>query len=96
MADFIDFEATTVAGENEESVVAGNVDDDEEEVSDIDSLDSFIDNESCNITNDRSFYHQLENIDNSIDHTLKEEYENSLVEIKKFDDFSNFCESLDK
>ena len=96
MADFIDFEATTVAGENEESVVAGNVDDDEEEVSDIDSLDSFIDNESCNITNDRSFYHQLENIDNSIDHTLKEEYENSLVEIKKFDDFSNFCKSLDK
>ena len=96
MADFIDFEATTVADENEENVVAGNVDDDEEEVSDTDSLDSFIDNESCNITNDRSFYHQLENVDNSIDDTLKEEYENSLVEIKKFDDFSNFCESLDK
>ena len=74
-------------------MVVGNVDDDEEEVSDIDLLDSFIDNESCNITNDRSFYHQLENVDNSIDDTVKEEYEKSLAEIENFDDFSNFCES---
>ena len=93
MADSIDFESTTVADENQENVVVGNVDD-EEEVSDIDSLDSFIDDESCNITNDRSFYHQLENVDNSIDDTLKEEYEKSLVEIENFDDLSNFCESL--
>ena len=45
MADFIDFEATTVADENQENMVVGNIDDDDEEVSDIDSLDSFIDNE---------------------------------------------------
>ena len=45
MVDFIDFEATTVADENQENMVVGNIDDDEEEVSDIDSLDSFIDNE---------------------------------------------------
>ena len=96
MADFIDFEATTVADENQENVVAGNVDDEDEEVSDIDSLDSFIDDESCNTTNGRSFYHQLENVDNSIDGTLKEEYEKSLVEIENLDDFSNFCESSEK
>ena len=45
MVDFIDFEATTVADENQENMVVGNIDDDDEEVSDIDSLDSFIDNE---------------------------------------------------
>ena len=92
MADFIDFEATA-ADENQENVAVGNVDDDEEEVRDIDSLDFFIGDESCNITNDRSFYHQLENVNNSIDDTLKEEYEKSLAEIENFDDFSNFCES---
>ena len=52
-------------------MVVGTVGDDDEDVSDIDSLDSFIDNESCNTTNDRSFYHQLENVDNSIDDILK-------------------------
>ena len=90
MVDFIDFEATTVADENQENMVVGNIDDDDEEVSDIDSLDSFIDDESCNITNGRSFYHQLENVDNSIDDTLKEEYEKSLKEsekrLEKFDE----------
>ena len=45
MADFIDFEATTIADENQENMVVGNIDEEEEEVSDIDSLDSFIDNE---------------------------------------------------
>ena len=95
MADFINFKSTTVADENQENVVVGNVDD-EEEVSDIDSLDSFIDDESCNITNDRSFYHQLENVDNSVDDTLKEEYEKSIPEIENFDNFSNFCESLEE
>ena len=43
MTDFIDFEATMVADENQENMVVGNIDDEEEEVSDIDSLDSFID-----------------------------------------------------
>ena len=86
MAGFTNFKATA-ADENQENVVVGNVDDDEEEVSDIDSLDSFIDDGSCNITSNRSFYHQLENVDNSIDNTLKEEYEKSLAEIENFDDF---------
>ena len=95
MADFINFEATTVADENQENVVVGNIDADEG-VNDIDSLDSFIDNESCNIASDRSFYHQLENVDNSIDDTLKEEYQKRLVEIENFDDFSNFCESSEE
>ena len=95
MADFIDFEVTTVADENQENVVVGNVDDDEE-VSDIDSLYFFIDDESCNIANDRSFYHQLENVDNTIDNTLKGEYKKSLVEIENVDDFSNFCESSEE
>ena len=95
MTDFIAFEATAV-DENQENVVVGNVDDEEEEVSDIDSLDSFIDDGSCNITSNRSFYHQLENVDNSIDNILKEEYEKSLVEIENFDDFLNFCESSKK
>ena len=37
---------------------------------------------------DVSFYRQFENIHKLIDETLKEEYENSLVEIENFSDFS--------
>ena len=44
MAGFINFKAIA-ADENQENVVVGNVDHDEE-LSDIDSLDSFIDDES--------------------------------------------------
>ena len=42
------------------------------------------------------FYRQFENVDKSIDETLKEEYENSLVEIENFNDFLNFCESSEE
>ena len=42
------------------------------------------------------FYHQLEDVDNSIDDTLKKGYENNLAETENFDDCSNFCESSEE
>ena len=92
MAEFIDFEAIT---ENQNEPVV--IDDDEEEaeeepVSDLESLISFIDDDNY-IENDRSFYQLFDNVNNSIEETLNEEYDKSLVNIENFNDFSNFCES---
>ena len=88
MADFIHFETTTT---DENGTIGIENDDEEDEVSEV---DSFIDDNGKD--NDVSFYRQFENVDKSIDETLKEEYENSLVEIENFNDFSNFCKSSEK
>ena len=88
MADFIYFETTTT---DENGTTEIENDDEEDEVTDV---DSFIDDNEKD--NDVSFYRQFENVDKSIDETLKEEYKNSLVEIENFNDFSNFCESSEE
>ena len=88
MADLIHFETTTT---DENGTIEIENDDDEDEVSDV---DSFIDDNEKD--NGVSFYRQFENVDKSIDETVKEEYENSLVEIENFNDFSNFCESSEE
>ena len=88
MTDFIHFETTTT-DENGTIETENNVE--EDEVSDV---DSFIDDNEKD--NDVSFYRQFENVDKSIDETLKEEYENSLVDNENFNDFSNFCESSEE
>ena len=61
--DFIDFEAT-VATNNE----VGS----EDEVSDIDSLKSFIDDKT-EVEEDRTRYHRFENSSKSVDESLAEE-----------------------
>ena len=92
MTEFIDFEAVT---ENQVEPVVIDDDDVEEEgkqVSDLESLKSFIDDDK-EMDNDRSFDQQFDNLNNSIEETLKEEYDKSLVDIENFINFSNFCES---
>ena len=82
MAKFIDFEV---------SVEEQNEKDKEDEVSDddLDSLKSFIDDSE--VENDRTFYQQFENVSNSIDDILKEEYNKSMGDIEKLE-LSNLCE----
>ena len=83
MAEFIDFEVN-VEEQNEK--------DKEDEVSDddLDSLKSFIDDSE--VENDRTFYQQFENVSNSIDDILKEEYDKSMGDIEKLE-LSNLCEN---
>ena len=83
MADFISFEVS----------VEGEVQEEENEVSDsdLDSLSSFIDNEVTE--HDVNFYRNFNNVETDIEQTLKDEYDKSLEEIDDFDKISNLCES---
>ena len=84
--DFIDFEAT-VASDNE----VGS----EDEVSDVDSLKSFIDDKT-EIEEDRTCYYKFENATKSIDETLAEEFDESTRNIENLNEVSNFCESSEE
>ena len=86
--EFIDFEATT-ANDNE----VGS----EDEVSDVDSLKSFIDDDGkTEIEEDRIFYRNFENVTKPVDETLAEESNESMREVEKFDEVINYCESSKK
>ena len=88
--EFIDFEAT-VASDNE----VGSKD----EVSDIDSLQSFIVDDKIEVEEEdssRTFYRNLENVTRSLNETLAEEFDESMWEVEKFDEVSNFCESSEE
>ena len=89
MAEFIDFEVS-VNDQNQQEMQ-----DDENEVSDsdLDSLKSFIDDSE--VENNTTFYQQFQNVSNSIDDILKEEYDKSMGDIEKID-LSNFCEISEK
>ena len=84
--DFTDFEAT-VASDNE----VGS----EDEVSDVDSLKSFIDDKT-EIEEDRMCYYKFENATKSIDETLAEEFDESIREIGDLNEVSIFCESSEE
>ena len=86
MAEFIDFEV---------SVEEQNEKDKQDEVSDdyLDSLKSFIDDSE--VENDRAFYQQFENVSNSINDILKEEYDKSMGNIGKLE-LSNLCETTEE
>ena len=84
--DFIDFEAT-VASDNE----VGS----EDEVSDVDSLKSFI-GDKTKIEEDRTCYYKFENATKSISETLAEEFDESMREIEDLNEVSNFCESSEE
>ena len=83
MADFINFEVDVV----------GNSDHDNEfsNISDSNSLKSFINNEEVNT--DVNFYCHFNNIKTDIEQTLKDEYNNGLHDVENFEEISNLCES---
>ena len=88
MAEFIDFEGI-IKPEIETVTVEEEENDEENELSDIDSFIYDIEKED----DDVAFYRQLQNISKLIDQTLQEEYDLSFTEIENFNDFSNFSES---
>ena len=76
MTNFIDFEVSVEdKNKNEEK-------DDEVSDTDLDSLKSFID-DNDEIKNGRTFYQKFENVTASIDDVLMEQYDKSIVDIKK-------------
>ena len=85
--DYIDFEATV---EDNNEVVS------KDEVSDLDSLKSFVDGLDTEERNDRTFYRNFENVMRPIAEALREEFDESMREAQQFDEFSNFCESSEE
>ena len=88
MADFINCE-TDVEGDYVEEVdfVNSEHDDVVSNISDSDSLKSFIDNEEVKM--DVNFYRHFNNIETDIEQTLEDAYN------EKFDEISNLCESFE-
>ena len=84
--EFVDFEATA-ASDNE----VGS----EDEVSDIDSSKSVID-DNIEVEEDRTYYRNFETVTKSVDETLAEELSESMREIENFDEVSNFCKSSEE
>ena len=85
MAEFIDFEVSV----NDQNQQEMQDDENEASDSDLDSLKCFIDDNE--VENNTTFYQQFQNVSNSIDDILKEEYDKSMGDIEKID-LSNFCE----
>ena len=81
--DFINFEATVAS---DQEVVS------EDEVSEVDSLHSFIDH-NTEIENNRTCYYAFENETKSVDETLAEEFNESMREIDEMNEISNSCET---
>ena len=81
--DFINFEATVAS---DQEVVR------EDEVSEVDSLHSFID-DNTEIENDRTCYYAFKNETKSVDETLAEEFNESMREIDEMNEISNSCET---
>ena len=86
MADFINFEAD-IEGDDEE---IGEEDDEVSNISDVDSENSFIDNQE--VKTDVSFYRHFANVENDIEQVLKDAYNEALEDIETFDEISNLCE----
>ena len=87
MSEFIDFEVSV------EDTNQNLEEEEDDEVSDNDSLKTFIDDEK--MEGDRIFYYKFENFTASIDDVLKQEYKKSMDAIEKID-FSNFCKISEK
>ena len=83
MAELIDFELS-VEEQNERDKVEEVID------NELDLLKYFIDD--IEVENDRTFYQQFENVSNSIDDFLKEQYDKSMGDIEKLE-LSNICET---
>ena len=90
MADFINFEID-VEGDDEE---IGEEDDVVSNISDVDSENSFIDNQE--VKTDVSFYRHFANVENDIDQVLKDAYNKALDDIDKFDKISNLSQGSEE
>ena len=86
-ANFIDFEVGVESPTN----------DPDDEVNEYwDSLESFTDDDDeDDALLIRSFYHNFENVNVSVDETLEEEFKKSLVDIENLE-CSNFCETSEE
>ena len=90
MADFINFEADI----EEDNVETGEDDDEVSNISDVDSENSFIDNQE--VKTDASFYRHFANVENDIDQVLKDAYNEALEDIDTFDEISNLGEDSEE
>ena len=81
--DFIDFEATVASDQEVGS---------EDEFSDVDSLNSFTD-DNTEIEYNRTCYCAFENTTKSVDETLAEEFNESMQEIDEMNEISHFRET---
>ena len=86
--EFIGFKATTA---NDKEVGS------EDEVSDVDSLKSFIDDDNkTEIEKDRTFYRNFENVTKPVDETLAEEFHESMREVENLTRFQISAKVLKK
>ena len=90
MADFINFEAD-IEGDDEE---IGEDNDQVSNISDVDSENSFIDNQE--VKTDVNFYRHFANVGNDIEQVLKDAYNEALEDIETFDEISNLCEGSEE
>ena len=82
MADFINFEADIEdIGEDDSDEVS--------DISDVESENSFIDNQDVNT--DANFYRHFANVQNDIEQVLKDTYNEVLEDTETFDEISNLC-----
>ena len=94
MADFINFEFDgNLQGNYVEEVdfVNSEHNDEVSNISDSDSLKSFIDNEE--VKTDVNFYCHFNNDETDIEQTIEDAYNEALHDVEKFDEISNLCES---
>ena len=90
MADFINFEAEADFINPEDAKQNGKKDDDEvSDISDVDSENSFIDNEE--VQTDVNFYRHFANVENDIEQVLKDAHNEVLEDIDRLDEISNLC-----
>lgn len=86
--EFIGFKATTA---NDKEVGS------EDEVNDVDSLKSFIDDDKkTEIEEDRTFYRNFENVTKPVDETLAEEFHESMREVENLTRFQISAKVLKK
>ena len=87
MADCISFEvgADFVEGINED------VGDEVSNFSDIESENSFIDDQD--VKTDANFYRHFANVEKDIKQVLKDSYDEGLEDIENYDEISNLCKS---
>ena len=90
MDDFINFEAD-IEGDDEE---IGEDNDEVSNISDVDSENSFIDNQE--VKTDVNFYRHFANVENDIEQVLKDTYNEALEDIETFDEISNLCEGSEE
>ena len=87
MADFINFEADIEdIGENEGDEVS--------DISDVESGNSFIDNQDVNT--DANFYRHFENVENDIEQVLKDTYNEALEILKYLMKYQIYAKALKK